>query len=319
MQFTKAIEGYLLTALSEGYSPLTLAAYRSALLTLAEYLGDFQVEEITTEHLRNFFHYLSTDYIPERPNKEDKRPLSTASHHRYWKAVRSFFRYASTELGTHRPDQAIWMPEVTYRAIIPFTEEEVRKLIKGCEYASVPEGKRAAYQFRKHELYRNKAIILTLLDTGVRVGELTRLRVKDVNLETGLVIVQPFRVRKTRPRSTILGKAGKKAVWRYLVNRGEVRPDDLLFVTKDDRPMTSGRVLALLRRLGNSVGVANVHPHRFRHTFAIQYLRNGGDVFTLQAVLGHARLDMVTKYLQLANSDVEAAHKKASPVDNWKL
>ena len=75
----------------------------------------------------------------------------------------------------------------------------------------------------------------------------------------------------------------------------------------------------ILVTIGSRARVPGVNVHRFRHTFAINYLRNGGDPYSLQMMLGHATLDMVKNYLALAQVDLDQNHKLASPVDNWRL
>jgi hypothetical protein len=75
----------------------------------------------------------------------------------------------------------------------------------------------------------------------------------------------------------------------------------------------------LIKNIAARAGVQKAYPHKFRHTFAITYLRSGGDVFTLQSLLGPDSLDMVRHYARIAQVDVEQAHQKASPVDNWQL
>lgn len=112
----------------------------------------------------------------------------------------------------------------------------------------------------------------------------------------------------------VIGNTARRALWLYIAHREKEFPTHLT-----DRlfPMTKMAVRFMLNRLAKRAGVTDVHPHRFRHSFAIWYLRGGGDIFTLQRILGHSSLDMVSYYLEYAQTDVASAHRRASPLDRW--
>lgn len=314
MRFSQAIQGYQLAALSNDYSPLTIFVYLSALKVLCEFLGDPELNSITETDLQRFIVYLRTKY-----RTDEGTELSTASMHRYWKSIRSFWKWAEVHLHSGRPDRNLPMPRHQNREIIPYTEDEIKRLLQACDSSAIihKDGKKP-YRFTIPTAKRNRAITLVLLDTGLRASELCRVRVQDVNLETGEILIRPWRVGKTRARVVVIGKQTRKALWHYLAERNP-DPSEFVFVTEDGKPISRYTLCSLYDRLGKRAGVSGAHPHRFRHTFAIQYLRNGGDVFTLQRLLGHSTMEMVKRYLTLAQTDTAEAHRRASPVDNWRL
>ena len=147
-----------------------------------------------------------------------------------------------------------------------------------------------------------------------------------------------------------MGKASRNMIWKYLAKRkgqDDLRPGDPLFATVDGKHFDRHGIAALVTRLGKRASVSNVHPHRFRHTAAIQFLRNGGngfapqkmlrhtdmemtrryvmalvnsmDMFTLQNSLGHSSMEMVRRYLNIAQLDISKIQRKASPVADLGL
>jgi integrase/recombinase XerD len=322
MKLSLATQGFLTFLKAEGYSPATVDLYNYVLKSLGNFLNDKDTETIKPVDLTRYFAFLRDGYKPERKNGNIS-PLSGSTLQNHWKGIRTFYKWAEIDLELKlRPDIKLKLPSNNPRVILPFSEGEVRALLKAAEYSNVAPGNRKAYTMRKRTADRDLSIILTLLDTGLRIGELCRLCVGDVNLETSEVYIAPFgnSNRKTKSRVVYLGRASKRAIWRYLAGRGEADKEEPLFVTeRGDRRITTNSVRLLLADLGDKAGIKDCHPHRFRHTFCIEFLRNDGDVFNLQALTGHSTLDMLKTYLKLAQGDAAKAHKRASPVDNWKL
>jgi integrase/recombinase XerD len=257
--------------------------------------------------------WLREDYKPRTG-----RPLTPSSRENAWKAFRSFFNFATEDLGfKKRPDKKLKRPRYKPPAIIPFTKEDLQQLLNATEKTVIANTeRRVSFRMDRPTAARDRAIVLILLDTGLRVSELARLNIENVDLETGEVIILPYGSgQKTRPRSIFMGRKARVALYRYLSEREDAHSEESLFLSQTGRPMNRDSIRLMLRRLGERAGVSNVYAHRFRHTFAIQYLRNEGDVFTLQRILGHSTLDMVKRYIAVATVDVKNAHRKASPAD----
>ena len=310
MKLSKAVQGYFYDKAAT-YSANTLETYQAVYKNLIDHLGDVDISTITPADLTAFIRWLQTDYTPNRSGGDDS-PLSPAYVDVHWKAVRSFFGWAHKVLELPRPDGD--MPRPRFRRAQPkaFTEDEIRRLLKATNEIKATSRAGTVYTHRASTGERNKAVLLTLLDTGVRIGELTRIKMRDVDFESGEIMIAPYSTgKKTRPRMVLLGAASRRAIWLYVARMEQVRKNDLLF------GMTKSAVRNMLTRLAKRAGVEHVHAHKFRHTFAIEYLRNGGDVFTLQRLLGHASLEMVRNYLDIAKADIHTAHRKSSPVDIW--
>jgi integrase/recombinase XerD len=320
IRLSKALEGFLIAKKADGVSQSTIDLYTWTGSIMCSYLNDPHIEEISKEDLRRLFNWLRQDYKPSRRNGNES-PLAPASIDRFWTCMSSLYTWMDTEYSIGRPDKAISRPKYKSKEIIPFSEEDVESLLKSTHQTAASKStRRKNFSMDRPTKNRDQAIILTLLDTGIRVSECARIKVSEVNLKSGEIHISPFGTgQKTKPRTVFLGNSTKKVLWRYLAERENVFPEDHLFLNRDNHPMTRHAILKLLNNIGTRAGVPDTHPHRFRHTFALEYLRNGGDIFTLQRILGHSSLEMVKRYLSIATSDAKKAHRSASPVDRWRL
>ena len=224
------------------------------------------------------------------------------------RSIRAFWSWlVEEEIIESTPFSKLKIPKPPKKIIAAFSPHQIESLL------SVMNG--------SAEGYRGAVIVLTLLDTGLRVNELINLKMGNVWLEDGLVKVLG---KGNKERLVPIGKQIRKLLWRYI---NQYRPEpalsklDNMFLTQDGRPLTKNRVDSIMKRYGLMAGLTGVRcsPHTLRHTFAINFLRNDGDVFSLQKILGHSSLEMTRRYCELANVDIKKAHAIASPVDNLAM
>ena len=317
---TQAIEGFLLEKHAQQLSPHTIADYSNAYRKLQRWLQDDPpLAAITAAQIRRFLAELGT--VPQpRPGvaRRPPRPLSKKTVLNIHIALSALWTWAVREGFADRHIlRDIPRPRPERRAIDPFTEQDLRALLEACDRTRPygRPGKRTCANARPTAL-RDRAILYLLLDTGIRSAELCELAICDADLKNRKIKVEG---KGSRERVIPISPRTAKTLWRYLATRPDERLNAPLILTQDGRPYSGQALLLLMRSLGRRAGVPKCHPHRFRHTFAIQFLRNRGDIFSLQRLLGHSTLEMVKRYLKLAQADVESAHRRASPVDNWNL
>lgn len=155
--------------------------------------------------------------------------------------------------------------------------------------------------------------MLLLLDTGLRISEAMNIRLKDIDRANSSVTVMG---KGSKERTVHFGQTVRRALSQYLERRGDLETD-YLFVTEYGDPMQQRMAQQQITRYGALAKIQGVRisPHTFRHTFAKNWIVNGGDVFSLQKMLGHTTMEMVRRYVNLANEDVGRAHRTYSPAD----
>lgn len=301
--------GYILSCRCEGKSPQTLAIYQTVLKNFVWYCHKYDfpdmVQKLTPYHIRQFIGYLTSENDRwGSANPLARKPATQTTAHDYYRALKTFFNWLEREeLIQDNPFKNMKPPKIEKKVIQALTEVEIERLL-------------SAYSGKTALDVRNKAIVSMLLDCGLRVSELANLTLDDVDMNSGSIIVRNGKGGKQRV--VHIGSKAQKALWRYvtLYRKSET---NRLFVNRRGDSLDANGIKIFVRRLGTKAKI-KVHAHKLRHTFAISYLRAGGDVFSLQYLLGHSTLQMTQRYLQSLNADDAInAHRKFSPLDNMRL
>jgi integrase/recombinase XerC len=288
------IDLYLLRCEVEGKSPFTVVAYRET-LCLFQRIGEEEgvpahVPAITPAHI---YAYLG---------RVAETGVSLETRHRRHREVRSFFSWLE-RMGyiEESPFGRIKNVRLPQKIVEPYTPEEVGRILSVCDERS--------------ELgARDRAIVLLLLDCGLRLNELVQLELGDVDFEE-----QRIRVRcgkGNKQRVVRFGERAKEAVWDYVGHYRGREEGQLFRSSKAGQPLTRNLIRVRMQHLGRVAGVAKTHAHRFRHTFATWAIENDARELDVQYLLGHSTPAMVRRYSATYNAEKAArAHARWSPGD----
>jgi len=155
----------------------------------------------------------------------------------------------------------------------------------------------------------------------IRISELVNITMEDLDSRDEFIRVTG---KGQKQRLVPISHLTRREIIRYVNRfRQQICADKspYLFAAPDGRPISLNGVQQLLRRLGKQAGLNGIRcsPHTFRHTFATQFLTNGGDVFALKNIMGHASLHTTLKYTHLQPQDLQNQHAMFSPVTNLSL
>lgn len=280
--------------MERGLSANTLSAYSSDLAFFLDFLAEIGVEQADQVKRDQILDFLEQE-------KADGHAVSTLG--RRLVSIRLFFRWLASE------------------KLIPGDITEVMdsprfwKLIPDFLSLSEVEALLNAFKGRSPLELRNRALLELLYASGLRVSELTDLRLDGVDFEQGVLRVLG---KGQRERVVPFGKSAARSLNRYLENgRPLLEPTGRavqLFLSKSGIALTRARVWALVKEAALRAGVSkNLYPHLLRHSFATHLLTNGADLRVIQEMLGHADIATTQIYTHTDAQRLSRTHQKFHP------
>lgn len=291
MTLQNAIDEFLIEQQIRGNSDKTVLFYARCLGFFAKYNGFYSrsIDSISLSDCKSYLLYLK------------QKNITTTTIQTYIRALRSFLSwcYCENYIEINIPEQ-FKLPKAKRKTIDTLTDDEIKRLF-------------ACFKSRDFCSIRNYCIVALMLDSGLRLNEVVTLERGKIHIAEGYIIVNG---KGNKERIVPLGLNSKKALLRYYSIIPGCEQKTLLFLKDNLTPISQSTIKQLFRRLKCQSSIPRLRPHLLRHTFATRYLENGGDIYSLQFILGHTSLEMVKKYVHLTTSKTAINFVNFSPLDN---
>ena len=285
------LEAFLVDRRAQNLASGTLYFYRAkikVLLAFCDTQAITRIDQLNAVEIRNYLLWL-----------KDKGH-NPGGVHACYRVLKTFLLWFENETDNPVSIGKVKPPRIDIEPLEPLSLDNFDKLLAMCkgDYHGI----------------RDRAILLSLLDTGCRASEFCAINLEDVNQINGAVVIR--RGKGGKPRSVFFGKITRKAVRDYLKVRRGNNPG--LWLTEQGERLTYWGLEGMVKRRSKQAGIDAPSLHSFRRTFALNMLRAGADVYSIQSLMGHSDLQVLRRYLKQVDSDLQEAHARFSPVDRLR-
>lgn len=281
--------------IERGISANTIVSYRFDIEKLIKFLRELDYEDqpfnISEETLREFIYYQSQE-------------IEARSQSRLISALKSFFKYLIFEdVRQDYPMQNIISPKIGLKLPDTLSLGQINALIGAIDLSS-------------EQGHRNKAILETLYSCGLRVSELTNLKLSDLYFEEGVLFVKG---KGNKNRFIPVEEYTQNVIQLYLNhNRKQLKiakgHEDFVFLNRRGKQLTRAMVFTIIKDLAKKINLEkNISPHTFRHSFASHLLENGANLNAIQMMLGHESITTTQIYLHTDISYIREMLEKFHP------
>ena len=291
MTIRECIDDFLIEQQVRGNSPKTVKHYSRCLGLFERFQSpkNPDISAVSVSDCKAYYIHLSS------------RNVSSVTVQTYIRALRAFLSWCYLEgyIPENIPKK-FRLPKAQKKKIDILTDSEVEQLFRclsGRDFISI----------------RNYCIVALMIDSGLRLNEVVTIRRDKIHIAEGYAIVNG---KGNKERFVPLGLNSKRALLRYCAIVPNKEKETPLFVKDTLIPIKESTVKQLFRKLKSRSGIPRLHPHLLRHTFATRYIERGGDIYSLQSILGHTSLEMVKKYVHLIPSKTVVNFDVFSPLDN---
>lgn len=310
------LETYVNECTAKQLRAKTLKSYMATIRLFSDYMREkYEItsfSKVTQSHITAYIAYLQErgKYTVSSPNYPQNRgdygkTISVTTINNYIRNLRAFFNYLYEEHEIRKnPMERVRQLPNGRKPLDFVSDEDFINLLSHMDRSRFSE-------------YRDYTVALTLIDTGMRIGECLLTKIEHVDLVRKSIFIPFENTKGGKSRTVFFSDEVKRQLKAWIKYQDAIYQSEYLFCTNQGKSLAVNNFEKNFRKYAKRVGLDGLHPHVLRNNFAKRFLLNGGNILILSRLLGHSSVTVTEKaYLDLNDDDLRESYQKFSPVNN---